>query len=400
MATVAATSQFAGVDFLAFDTLLSEEERAVRDTVRTWVDENLLPIIGDAYIEGKFPKQLIPGMAELGLFGANLPEEYGCAGLNNVAYGLIMQELERGDSGIRSFASVQGALVMYPIHAFGSEEQKKQWLPLLASGQEIGCFGLTEPDFGSNPGGMITTARETGDGWVLNGTKMWITNGSQATVAIIWAKTGDIADQKSIRGFIVPNDTKGYTGKDQNGKLSLRDIDSSEIHLEDVHLQKEAVLPKSAALKSPLMCLTQARYGIAWGAIGAAMACYDEALRYSQSRIMFDKPIAQTQIQQVRLVDMLTEITKAQFMTLQLGRLKDAGTMKPEHVSLCKRNNVDMACNSAREARRLLGANGILVEYHSMRHMANLESVYTYEGTHDMHSLIVGQAVTGLAAFE
>ena len=399
MATVAATSQFAGVDFLAFDTLLSEEERAVRDTVRTWVDENLLPIIGDAYIEGKFPKQLIPGMAELGLFGANLPEEYGCAGLNNVAYGLIMQELERGDSGIRSFASVQGALVMYPIHAFGSEEQKKHWLPLLASGQEIGCFGLTEPDFGSNPGGMITTARETKDGWVINGTKMWITNGSQATVAIIWAKTGDIADQKSIRGFIVPTDTKGYTGKDQKGKLSLRASDTSEIHLEDVQLPKDAVLPKSAALKSPLMCLTQARYGIAWGAIGAAMACYDEALRYGQSRIMFDKPIAQTQIQQVRLVDMLTEITKAQFMTLQLGRLKDAGTMKPEHVSLCKRNNVDMACDCAREARRLLGANGILVEYHSMRHMANLESVYTYEGTHDMHSLIVGQAITGLSAY-
>jgi glutaryl-CoA dehydrogenase len=400
MATVAATSQFAGVDFLAFDTLLSEEERAVRDTVRTWVDENLLPVIGPAYIEGKFPKQLVPGMAELGLFGANLPEEYGCAGLNNVAYGLIMQELERGDSGIRSFASVQGALVMYPIYAFGSEEQKKHWLPLLASGQEIGCFGLTEPDFGSNPGGMITTARETKDGWVLNGTKMWITNGSQATVAIIWAKTGDIADPKSIRGFIVPTDTKGYTGKDQKGKLSLRASDTSEISLEDVHLPKDAILPKSAALKSPLMCLTQARFGIAWGAIGAAMACYDEALRYSQSRIMFDKPIAQTQIQQVRLVDMLTEITKAQFMTLQLGRLKDAGTLKPEHVSLCKRNNVDMACDCAREARRLLGANGILVEYHSMRHMANLESVYTYEGTHDMHSLIVGQAITGLAAFE
>jgi glutaryl-CoA dehydrogenase len=400
MATAAATSQFAGVDFLAFDTLLSEEERAVRDTVRTWVDENLLPVIGEAYIEGKFPKQLIPGMAELGLFGANLPEEYGCAGLNNVAYGLIMQELERGDSGIRSFASVQGALVMYPIYAFGSEEQKKHWLPLLASGQEIGCFGLTEPDFGSNPGGMITTARETKDGWVINGTKMWITNGSQATVAIIWAKTGDIADQKSIRGFIVPTDTKGYTGKDQKGKLSLRASDTSEIHLQDLHLPKDALLPKSAALKSPLMCLTQARYGIAWGAIGAAMACYDEALRYGQSRIMFDKPIAQTQIQQVRLVDMLSEITKAQFMTLQLGRLKDAGTMKPEHVSLCKRNNVDMACDCAREARRLLGANGILVEYHSMRHMANLESVYTYEGTHDMHSLIVGQAITGLAAFE
>jgi glutaryl-CoA dehydrogenase len=400
MATAAPTSQFAGVDFLDFDRLLAEEERAVRDTVRTWVDENLIPVIGEAYIEGRFPKQLIGGMAELGLFGANLPEEYGCAGLNNVAYGLIMQELERGDSGIRSFASVQGALVMYPIYAFGSDQQKQKWLPLLASGQEIGCFGLTEPDYGSNPSGMITTARETRDGWVLNGTKMWITNGSQATVSIIWAKTGDVKDVRSIRGFIVPTDTKGYTGKDQKGKLSLRASDTSEIHLQDVQLPKDAILPKSAGIKSPLMCLTQARYGIAWGAIGAAMACYDEALRYAQQRVMFDRPIAQTQIQQVRLVDMLTEIVKAQFMTLQLGRLKDGGSMTPDQVSLCKRNNVSMACDIAREARRLLGANGILAEYHSMRHMANLESVYTYEGTHDMHSLIVGQAITGLGAFQ
>jgi glutaryl-CoA dehydrogenase len=394
MATAAATSQFTGVDFLSFDSLLKEEERAVRDTVRAWVDEHLIPVIGEAYIEGRFPKQLIPGMAELGLFGANLPEEYGCAGLDNVAYGLIMQELERGDSGIRSFASVQGALVMYPIYAFGSDEQKKKWLPLLAAGQEIGCFGLTEPDYGSNPAGMITTARETRDGWVLNGTKMWITNGSQATVSIIWAKTGAVDDAKSIRGFIVPTDTLGYAAKDQKGKLSLRASDTSEMHL-----PKDAILPKSGGLKSPLMCLTQARYGIAWGAIGAAMACFDEARRYAGSRIMFDKPIAATQIQQVRLTEMLTEITKAQFMTLQLGRLKDAGTMTPDQVSLCKRNNVSMACDCAREARRLLGANGILVEYHSMRHMANLESVYTYEGTHDMHSLIVGQAITGHAAF-
>jgi glutaryl-CoA dehydrogenase len=399
MATVAPSSQFTGVDFLNLDSLLSEEERAVRDTVRTWVDENLIPVIGEAYIEGRFPKQLIPGMAELGLYGANLPEEYGCAGLNNVAYGLIMQELERGDSGIRSFASVQGALVMYPIHAFGSEEQKKKWLPLLASGQEIGCFGLTEPDFGSNPSGMITTARETKDGWVLNGTKMWITNGSQATVSIIWAKTGGIDDVKSIRGFIVPTDTKGYAAKDQKGKLSLRASDTSEIHLADAHLPKDAILPKSGGIKSPLMCLTQARYGIAWGAIGAAMACYDEALRYAGTRVMFNKPIAGTQIQQVRLVDMLTEITKAQLLALQLGRLKDAGTLTPEQVSLAKRNNVNMATECARESRRLLGANGILIEYHSMRHLANLESVYTYEGTHDMHSLIVGQAITGLAAF-
>jgi glutaryl-CoA dehydrogenase len=390
---------FAGVDFYDVDSLLSEEERAVRDTVRAWVEEHLMPIIGDAYIEGEFPKQLIPGMADLGFFGANLPEEYGCAGLNNVSYGLIMQELERGDSGIRSFASVQGALVMYPIFAFGSEEQKKHWLPRLASGEEIGCFGLTEPDYGSNPGGMITTAKETKDGWLLNGAKMWITNGSQATVSIIWAKTGAIDDTKSIRGFIVPASTKGYTAKDQKGKLSLRASDTSEIVLQDCLVPKDAILPKSGGIKSPLMCLTQARYGIAWGGIGAAMACYDEALSYSKERIMFGKPIGQTQLQQSRLAEMLTEITKAQLLTLQLGRLKDRGTMTPDQVSLAKRNNINMACEAAREARRLLGANGILAEYHSMRHMANLESVYTYEGTHDMHTLILGQAVTGLPAF-
>jgi len=390
---------YTGVDFYHMDGLLSEEERAVRDTVRAWVDEHLMPIIGECYIEGRFPKQIIPGLAELGVLGANLPEEYGCAGLNNVAYGLIMQELERGDSGIRSFASVQGALVMYPIYSMGSDEQKQHWLPRLAQGKEIGCFGLTEPDFGSNPSGMITTAKETKDGWVLNGVKMWITNGSQATVAIIWAKTGAVDDPKSIRGFIVPTATKGYTAKDQKGKLSLRASDTSEIHLEDVRLPKDAILPKSGGIKSPLSCLTQARYGISWGAIGAAMACYDEALQYARQRIMFGKPIGATQIQQVRLADMLAEITKAQLLCHQLGRLKDAGTMTPQQVSLAKRNNVSMACDIAREARRLLGANGILAEYHSMRHMANLESVYTYEGTHDMHSLILGQEVTGHAAF-
>ena len=390
---------YTGVDFYHMDGLLSEEERAVRDTVRAWVDEHLMPIIGECYIEGRFPKQIIPGLAELGVLGANLPEEYGCAGLNNVAYGLIMQELERGDSGIRSFASVQGALVMYPIYSMGSDEQKQHWLPRLAQGKEIGCFGLTEPDFGSNPSGMITTAKETKDGWVLNGVKMWITNGSQATVAIIWAKTGAVDDAKSIRGFIVPTATKGYTAKDQKGKLSLRASDTSEIHLEDVRLPKDAILPKSGGIKSPLSCLTQARYGISWGAIGAAMACYDEALQYARQRIMFGKPIGATQIQQVRLADMLAEITKAQLLCHQLGRLKDAGTMTPQQVSLAKRNNVSMACDIAREARRLLGANGILAEYHSMRHMANLESVYTYEGTHDMHSLILGQEVTGHAAF-
>jgi glutaryl-CoA dehydrogenase len=390
---------FDGVDFYRLEGLLSEEERAVRDTVRAWVDEHLMPVIADCYIEGRFPKQLIPGLAELGVLGANLPEEYGCAALNNVAYGLIMQELERGDSGIRSFASVQGALVMYPIYAFGSDEQKRHWLPRLAAGKEIGCFGLTEPDYGSNPGGMITTARETADGWVLNGTKMWITNGSQASVAVVWAKTGALDDVGSIRGFIVPTSAKGYSAKDQKGKLSLRASDTSEIHLEEVQLPKDALLPKSGGIKSPLSCLTQARYGIAWGAIGAAMACYDEAVSYAKQRVMFSKPIGGTQIQQVRLADMLTEITKAQCLTLQLGRLKDAGTMTPQQVSLAKRNNVSMACDCAREARRLLGANGILVEYHSMRHLANLESVYTYEGTHDMHSLILGETITGLSAF-
>jgi glutaryl-CoA dehydrogenase len=391
--------KFHGVDFYNLDGLLSEEERAVRDTVRGWVDDNLLPVIGQCYVEGRFPKQLIPGMAELGLFGANLPEEYGCAGLNNVAYGLIMQELERGDSGVRSFASVQGGLVMYPIYAFGSDEQKKQWLPQMASGKVIGCFGLTEPDYGSNPGGMITVAKETADGWVLNGAKMWITNGSTAQVAIVWAKTGALDDQNSIRGFIVPTDTKGFSAKDQKGKLSLRASDTSELVLQDVRLSKDALLPKSGGLKSPLMCLTQARYGISWGAVGAAMACYDEAVSYARNRVMFGKPIGAFQLQQARLAEMLTEITKAQLLCLQLGRLKDAGTMTPQQVSLAKRNNVSVATDIARETRRLLGANGILAEYQAMRHLANLESVYTYEGTHDIHTLVLGQEITGLSAF-
>jgi glutaryl-CoA dehydrogenase len=387
-------------DFFDIDSALSEEERAVRASVRQFVDERILPIIGDCYIEGRFPKEIIPGLAELGVFGANLPEEYGCAGLNNVAYGLIMQELERGDSGIRSFASVQGALVMYPIFAFGSEEQKKHYLPKMAAGEIIGCFGLTEPDFGSNPSGMISMAKEQADGsWVLNGAKMWITNGSQAKVAIVWAKTNGDKSDKSIRGFIVPTDTPGFTAKDQKGKLSLRASDTSELVFQDVHLPKDAVLPKSGGIKSPLMCLTQARYGISWGVIGAAMACYEEALAYSTSRVMFDKVIGAFQLQQQRLAVMLTEIVKAQLVSLHLGRLKDSGKLTPQQVSLAKRNNCDIATDVAREARRLLGANGILAEYASMRHMANLESVYTYEGTHDIHTLILGQAVTGLSAF-
>jgi len=388
-------------DLFNIDAALTEEERAIRDTIRQFVDEKVLPIIGEAYVAGRFPTELIPELAELGVLGASLPEEYGCAGLSSVAYGLIMQELERGDSGIRSFASVQGALVMYPIFAFGSEEQKRHYLPRLATAEMIGCFGLTEPDFGSNPSGMVTRARQQADGsWILNGAKMWITNGSMAHVAVVWAKTGDSNEDTSIRGFIVPTNTPGFTARDQKGKLSLRSSDTSELVMVDVHLPDDALLPLSNGLKSPLMCLTQARYGISWGVLGAAMACFEEATAYSKNRVMFDRPIGGFQIQQVRLADMLTEITKGQLVSLHLGRLKDAGNFTPTQVSLAKRNNVDIATNIAREARRLLGANGILAEYGAMRHMANLESVYTYEGTHDVHSLILGQAITGLSAYK
>lgn len=391
--------KFRGVDYYDIDSQLAEDERMVRDTVRDWVDDALMPVIQEAYINRRFPRELIPQMAELGVYGANLPEEYGCAGLNNVAYGLIMQELERGDSGVRSFASVQGALCMYPIYAFGSEEQKQEYLPRMARGEVIGCFGLTEPDFGSNPGGMITRALEDGDGYVINGAKMWITNGSTAQVAIIWAKTGDSDEPSSIRGFIVPTDSPGFTARDQKGKLSLLASDTSELSLQDVRVPASALLPESGGLKSPLMCLTQARYGIAWGAVGAAMACYDEALSYAKEREVFGRPVAATQIQQVRLAEMLTEITKAQLLCLQLGRLKDEGRARPQQVSLAKRNNVHIAAEIAREARRILGGNGILVEYSAMRHMANLESVYTYEGTHDVHGLILGQDITGFSAY-
>ena len=388
-------------DLFNIDAALTEEERAIRDTIRQFVDEKILPIIGECYVTGRFPTELIPELADLGVLGASLPEEYGCAGLSSVAYGLIMQELERGDSGIRSFASVQGALVMYPIFAFGSEEQKHHYLPRLAKAEMIGCFGLTEADHGSNPSGMVTRARQQADGsWILNGAKMWITNGSMAHVAVVWAKTGDSVEDSSIRGFIVPTNTPGFSARDQKGKLSLRSSDTSELVMVDVHLPANALLPLSGGLKSPLMCLTQARYGISWGVLGAAMACFEEATEYSKNRVMFDRPIGGFQIQQVRLADMLTEITKGQLVSLHLGRLKDAGNFTPVQVSLAKRNNVDMATNIAREARRLLGANGILAEYGAMRHMANLESVYTYEGTHDVHSLILGQAITGLAAFK
>ena len=391
-------SSFTGVDFFGTNSLLSEEERAVRDTIRDWVDERLLPVIAECYVERRFPRDLIPQMAELGIFGATLPADYGCAGLNNVAYGLIMQELERGDSGIRSFASVQSGLVMYPIFEFGSQAQKEHWLPRLAQGRAIGCFGLTEADSGSDPGGLRTRAVKDGDDWIINGTKMWITNGSMADVAVIWAKTGALDDAGSVRGFIVETDRDGYEARDQQGKLSLLASDTSEIALQDVRVPAENLLPRTTGLKNALMCLNQARYGIAWGAVGAAMACYDEALSYAKSRVQFGRPIAGYQIQQVRMVEMLTEITKAQLLCVQLGRLKDRGELRHPQVSLAKRNNVHIACEVARETRRLLGANGILAEYQAMRHMANLESVYTYEGTHDIHGLIIGAEITGLNA--
>jgi glutaryl-CoA dehydrogenase len=388
-----------GVDYLNADALLSDEERAIRDTIRSWVDDRVLPIIGEHFVSHRFPAELIPQMGEFGVFGMTLPERYGCAGLGDVAYGLVMQELERGDTGIRSFASVQSSLVMYPIHAFGNEEQKSTWLPRLARGESIGCFGLTEPDFGSNPAGMLTRAIRDGDDWILNGTKMWITNGSLADVAIVWAKTGELDDPHSIRGFIVETDRDGFAAQSQRGKLSLPASDTSELAFQDVRVPHANMLPESDGLRSALMCLNQARYGIAWGAVGAAMACYEEALSYGLDRIQFDRPIAGFQMQQARLVEMLCEITKAQLLCVQLGRLKERGEVRHTQISLAKRNNVSMACDVAREARRLLGANGISVEYASMRHMANLESVYTYEGTHDMHTLAIGKEITGLDAF-
>lgn len=386
---------FQGVDYYHLDTLLSEDELLVRNTVREFVDERVIPTIARHYEEGVFPMHLVPQMAELGLFGSTLPAKYGCAEMNNVAYGLVMQELERGDSGIRSFASVQSALVMYPIFTFGTDAQKDHWLPLLAAGKAVGCFGLTEPDFGSNPGGLITRAEKTGKGFILNGAKMWITNGTIADVAIVWAKL-----QGEIRGFLVEKGTPGFKAPEMQGKLSLRASVTSELVFEDCLIPEENLLPKTGGLKSPLMCLSQARYGIAWGAIGAAMACYDTALQYAKTRIQFEKPVASFQLTQEKLVHMLTEITKGQLMCYQLGRLKDQGKAKFTQISLAKRNNVHHALEIARMSREILGANGILNEYPVMRHAANLESVKTYEGTHEMHTLIVGEDITGIPAFE
>jgi glutaryl-CoA dehydrogenase len=385
---------FAGYDFYHLDALLTDEERMARQAVRDFVDAEIIPIIEEHYEKGTFPLHLRGKLAELGVFGANLPAAYGCAEMSNTAYGLVMQELERGDSGVRSFASVQSALVMYPIYTFGSEAQKDRWLPGLASGQKIGCFGLTEPDYGSNPGGMITRAVETADGYVLNGAKMWITNGTLADVAVVWAKLNGV-----VHGFLVEKGTKGFSAPEMTGKHSLRASVTSELIFQDCLIPRENIMPKTEGLKAPLMCLNQARYGIAWGAIGSAMASYDTALSYAGSRIQFGKPISSFQITQEKLVVMLTEITKAQLLCLQLGRMKDKGTMRFQQVSMAKRNNVAMALDIARAAREILGANGILDEYPVMRHSANLESVKTYEGTHEMHTLIIGEDITGIGAF-
>ena len=389
--------KFQHFDFLNLDASFSEEELLVRRTARDFVEDNIVPIIEDCFREGRFPRELVPQMGEMGFFGANL-EGYGCAGMSNVEYGLVTQELERGDSGLRSFVSVQSALVMYPIYTFGSEDQKNSWLPALATGQKLGCFGLTEPGFGSNPGGMTTTARKSGDEYILNGEKMWITSGSIADIAIIWAKVED--EDNKVRGFLVETDRPGFSAKDVHGKWSLRASVTSGLVLQDVHIPAANLLPGAGGLKSPLMCLNQARYGISWGAIGAAMSCYDTALQYAKTRKQFhNQPIAGHQLIQEKLVWMATEVSKAQLLSLHVGRLKDAGKVGHQHISMAKRNNVWMALEIARMARDVLGANGITDDYPIMRHMMNLESVKTYEGTHDIHALILGQHLTGIAAY-
>ncbi|HVH06059.1 MAG TPA: acyl-CoA dehydrogenase family protein [Myxococcota bacterium] len=386
-------AEFRGVDFLHLDDELSDEEQLARKSVREFVTRDFLPRVQEhVRRDGSFPMELVPQMAELGLFGANL-HGYGCAGMNNVAYGLVMQELERGDSGLRSFASVQGSLVMYPIHAYGSDAQKERWLPALAAGEAIGCFGLTEPDFGSFAQGMRTRAERRGGAWVLNGTKRWITNGTVSKVAVVWAQTED-----GVRGFLVETDRKGFEARDIKGKFSLRGSVTSELFLADVEIPEENRLPKAEGMKGPLSCLTQARYGIAWGAIGAAMACFEEVVGYTKERLVQGGPLAGKQLTQAKLADMLTEITKAQLLALRLGRLKDAGKLHHAMVSMAKRNNVDVALQIARAARDLLGANGIVDDYGAMRHMVNLETVRTYEGTHDVHTLILGEHITGMRA--
>jgi glutaryl-CoA dehydrogenase len=385
---------FAGVDYLDCDSLLSEEQLLIRGTVRSWVEEKVLPIIEDAAWEGRFPRELVPDMAALQLFGATI-SDYGLPGLDNISYGLIMQELERGDSGLRSFVSVQSSLVMYPIFAFGSKEQKDRWIPKLAKAEAIGCFGLTEPDFGSNPGGMLTTAKKDGDGYVLNGAKAWITNGSIADLAVVWAKLDGV-----VTGFLVERGTKGFSTSEHKGKMSLRASVTSQLAFEDCRIPAANRLPGVQGLKGPLSCLTQARYGISWGSIGSAMATYQAALDYAKTRKQWKgRPIAAHQLVQERLAWMVTEITKGQLLAWKLGTMKDRGTMKPHHVSMAKRNNVWVARECAKLARETLGANGVVNEYPVFRHLANIESVYTYEGTHDIHTLVIGEAVTGIASY-
>ncbi len=396
MATVLAPNGRASIDpldFLNLDALLTDEERMIRETVRAFVRDRVMPGIEEWFERGEFPRELIPEIGRLGLFGMHL-EGYGCAGTNATSYGIACMELEAGDSGFRSFISVQGSLVMFPIWKYGSEEQKRTWLPRMATGEALGCFGLTEPDFGSDPGGMITRATRRGSDWVLNGAKLWITNGSIADVAIVWAKTDE-----GIRGFLVPKGTKGYTTRDVHRKLSLRASVTSELIFEDCVVPGDAVLPGVSGLKGPLSCLTEARFGIIFGAMGAARASYEAALEYSKTRVQFGKPIAGFQLTQKKLADMALELQKGQLLALHIGRMKDAGTARPEHVSFGKLNNVREALAIAREARSVLGANGITLEYPVIRHMNNLESVYTYEGTNEIQTLIVGQALTGMAAF-
>ena len=388
--------KYIGPDFYDISSQFTEEELLVQKTAYEFVKNEFLPVIKEHYHAGTFPVELMTKLGELGFLGSSLPEESGGAGVSSVAYGLIMHELERGDSGLRSSASVQGALVMYPIHAYGSDEQKSNWLPKLGSGEAIGCFGLTESNFGSNPGGMVTRASKDGDDWVINGSKMWITNGTIADVALVWAKD----DDGIIRGFLVEKEAKGFSAPEQHGKLSLRASINSELVLENVRVPDSARLPNIEGLKGPLSCLTQARYGIAWGVIGAAVDCYETALDYSLQRKQFSRPIAGYQITQVKLVEMLTNITEAQLLVLRLGRMKDEGTMDFSQVSMAKRANVAMARDIARTSREILGANGIIDDYSPIRHMANLETVYTYEGTHEMHTLILGEKITGHSAFD
>ncbi|MBK8681971.1 MAG: acyl-CoA dehydrogenase family protein [Chitinophagales bacterium] len=387
---------FEGVDYFNVDDLLTTEQKLVRDAVRQFVKKEISPIIEDYAQKAETPMQLIKGLAEVGAFGPSIPAEYGGGGLDDISYGLIMQEIERGDSGIRSLVSVQGSLVMYPIYAFGSEEQKRKYLPKLGAGEIIGCFGLTEPDHGSNPGGMISTIKDKGDYYLLNGAKMWISNAPFADIAVVWAKD----DEGKIRGIIVERGMEGFTTPETHGKWSLRASATGELVFDNVKVPKENILPGVKGLKGPLSCLSTARYGIAWGAIGAAMDCYDTALRYSKERIQFGKPIAGFQLQQKKLAEMITEITKAQLLAWRLGTLKIEGKVTPAQISLAKRNNVDMALHIAREARQMLGGMGITGEYPIMRHMMNLESVITYEGTHDVHLLITGADITGIEAFK